>query len=89
MSSSTDVSEYQIQLGEVYRRHSALSVEELWLHCFELGAMFTALQLEGFLHGALRATTHEHNLLAVALNEHFSDIGVRNFVPYIESETDT
>jgi hypothetical protein len=78
----------QFQLGELYRLHCALSIEELWLRCFELGAMFTELQLEGFLCAALRATAHEHNLLALALNQYFGDIGVRKLVPYIESGLD-
>jgi hypothetical protein len=40
--------------------------------------------LEAFLHGALVPTPHEFNLIAVAMNEHFVDLGVDEFVPYIE-----
>lgn len=84
-----EVPDIQFQLGELYRLNYSLSIEELWLRCFELGAMFTELQLEGFLCGALPTTAHEHNLLALALNEHFSDVGVRELVPYIEIGLDT
>jgi hypothetical protein len=40
--------------------------------------------LDAFLHGALRPTPHEFNLIAVAVNEHFVNVGVDQFVPYIE-----
>jgi hypothetical protein len=40
--------------------------------------------LEAFLHGALRPTPHEFNLMAVAVNEHFADVGVAQFVLYVE-----
>ena len=76
--------ECQLDLAELCRQHTTLSLGELWLHCFALGSDNTPLQLEAFLHGALVPTPHEFNLIAVALNEHFVDLGVAEFVPYIE-----
>jgi hypothetical protein len=61
-----------------------LSVGDLWLRCFALGAMMTPPELEGLLRGTLRPTRHEYNLIAVALNEYLSDIGVSQLVPYVE-----
>jgi hypothetical protein len=78
------IPERQLDLTELCRQHTDLSLEDLWLRCFALGSTNTLLQLEAFLHGALRPTPHEFNLMAVAVNEHFADLGVDQFVPYIE-----
>ena len=58
--------------------------EDLWLRCLALGSTNSLIQLEAFLHGALRPTPHEFNLVAVAVNEHVVDLGGDQFVPYIE-----
>jgi hypothetical protein len=76
--------EFQVDLAELFHQHTTLSLDELWLHCFALGSDNTPLQLEAFLHGVLVPTPHEFNLIAVALNEHFVDLGLDEFVPYIE-----
>ena len=78
------IPERQLNLAEVFREQTALSIEELWLNCFARGSTNTPLQLDAFLHGALRPTPHEFNLMAVAVNEHFVDVGVDQFVSYIE-----
>ena len=64
------------------RREVGLSVADLWLRYFTLGGMSTALEVEGVLFGALRATDHERDLLAVALNERFAELGGDHPVPY-------
>jgi len=69
-----------------YRREACLSGEELWLRYFELGGMSTSLQLEAFLFGVLQPTTHDHNVIAHALNERFSELGGDHPVPYAEDE---
>jgi hypothetical protein len=76
--------EVQIQVVEQYRQYAVLSVEELWLRCFELGGMNTQLQLDAFLHGITRPTPHEHNLMALALNQYFMEFDLSQFAPYIE-----
>jgi len=78
------IPESQIQLIELFRRHACLSVEEFWLRCFELGSMSTPWELDAFLHESSRPTPHEYNLMAVALNEYFVEIGVSQSVTYIE-----
>lgn len=59
-----------------------LSLDDLWMRYFALGGMSTALELEAYLFGALVAAPHEHDLLAVALNERFSELGGDHPVPY-------
>jgi hypothetical protein len=63
-----------------------MSVDELWLRCFALGSMNTARELEAFLRGRARPTRHEHNVIAVALNEYFDEIGLTKFVPYVDDD---
>jgi hypothetical protein len=65
-------------------RDDVISLADLWLRCFALGSTNTPQELAGFLRGELRPTRHEYNLVAVALNEYFADIGASQSVPYIE-----
>ena len=69
---------------ELRAHDGVLSLGDLWLRCFARGAMMTPPELEGLLRGTLRPTRHEYNLIAVALNEYLSDIGVSQLVPYVE-----
>jgi len=78
------VPESQIQMLELYRQCDGLTIEDLWLRCFELGGMNTQLQLDAFLHGANRPTLHEHNLMAIAFNEYFMEFDPCRSVPYVE-----
>jgi hypothetical protein len=78
------IPERQLELAESCRQHTALSLRELWFRCVALGSTNTLLQLEAFLYGALRSTPHEFNLMAVAVNEHFAEVGVDQFVAYVE-----
>jgi hypothetical protein len=73
---------------DVYRRDADLSHPELWLRYFELGGMSTGLQLEAVLYGALRPSDHDHDLIAHALNERFTELGGDHPVPYAEDEPD-
>jgi hypothetical protein len=78
------IPERQLDLAELCRLQTELSLEDLWIRCLALGSTNTLLQLEAFLNGALRPTPHEFNLMAVAVNEHFADLGLDQFVPYVE-----
>jgi predicted DNA-binding ribbon-helix-helix protein len=73
---------------EKARRDVGLTVADLWYRYFTLGGMSTALEVEGVLYGALRATAHERDLLAVALNERFAELGGDHPVPYAGDEHD-
>jgi hypothetical protein len=64
-------------------RHDAhLSESELFLRYFALGGMSSSLQVEAFLLGALLPSPHDHDVLAHALNERFSELGGNHPVPY-------
>ncbi len=63
-----------------------LSHSELWFRYFALGGMSTALELEAFLYDALAPTEHDRNLIAVALNERYSELGGDHPVPYSDDE---
>ena len=63
-----------------------LSHGELWIRYFALGGMSTALELEAYLYEALTPTDHEHDLVASALNERFSELGGDHPIPYTDDE---
>jgi hypothetical protein len=67
---------------EQARLEVGLTHGELWFRYFELGGMSTALEVEAYLYGALLPTTHDRDLVAVALNERFSELGGDHPVPY-------
>jgi hypothetical protein len=69
-----------------YRLRAQLSHGDLWLRYFELGGMSSGLELEAFLFGALQPSVHDHDVIAHALNERFSELGGDHPVPYLEDE---
>ena len=71
---------------ELARREAGLSHGDLWFRYFELGGMRSALEVEAYLYGALVATTHDRDVIAVALNERFSELGGDHPVPYSDDE---
>jgi hypothetical protein len=76
--------EPQVQLVELYRRYAALSIEDFWIRCFRLGGMSTPLEIDAILHESRLATSREHNLMALALNEYFVEIGVSQSIAYVD-----
>jgi hypothetical protein len=73
---------------ESARRDLGLSYADLWYRYFALGGMATALEVEAYLFGALVPTSHERDILAVALNERFAELGRDHPVPYTEDGAD-
>jgi len=61
---------------------AGLTHGELFLRYFELGGMSSAIQLEAFLYEALRPSSHDHDVVAHALNERFVELGGNHPVPY-------
>ena len=80
------IRERQAQVLEVYSRDVALSPDEFWLRCFALGGSSTPLETDAYIHGALRPTRHEFNVIAIALNEYLNDIGVNLFIEHVEKD---
>jgi hypothetical protein len=69
-------------LLEVARRNVGLSRGELFLRYFELGGMSSPLELEAICCGALQPSAHDHNVVAHALNERFTELGRDHPVAY-------
>lgn len=60
---------------EKARRGLGMSVSELWWRYFAIGGMSTELEIEAILYQALIATDGDRDMLSVALNERFSELG--------------
>ena len=76
----------ELDVLERARREAGLSHGDLWFRYFELGGMRSALEVEAYLYKALVATTHDRDVIAVALNERFSELGGDHPVPYSDDE---
>jgi hypothetical protein len=75
--------EHAVDELDVYRQKAGLSQSELWLRYFELGGMSTGFDLEAFLFGMLLPSAHDHDVIAHALNERFSELGGDHPVAYV------
>jgi len=65
------------------RLELGLSQGDLWFHYFELGGMSSAIDVEAFLVGILQPSSHDHDLIAHALNELFTELGKNHPIPYL------
>ncbi|MCU1392137.1 MAG: hypothetical protein JWM34_565 [Ilumatobacteraceae bacterium] len=68
------------------RRELNLSVNDLWWRYFALGGMGTAVEIDAILYQALIPSTADSDLLAVALNERFSELGRDHPIPYSDDD---
>jgi len=68
------------------RINAGLTHGELFLRYFELGGMSSALQLEAYLYQALQPSSHDHDIVAHALNERFVELGGNHPVSYRADE---
>jgi len=78
-----------VDILEEARRELSMSIEELWLRYFALGGMSTALEVEAILFGALVAIAHDRDVLSVALNERYAELGADHPLPYSHDEGGT
>ena len=67
---------------DAYRQEARLSHAELWLRYLELGGISTGRDVEAILCGVLVPTDHDHDVIALALNERFEELGRDHPVPY-------
>lgn len=74
-------------LLETARRDLGLTHGELWFRYFALGGMRTSLEVEAYLYGALEPSTHDRNVIAVALNERFAELGRDHPLRYTEDDS--
>ena len=68
------------------RRQVGMSVGELWWRYFALGGSGTELEMEAMLYQALIPADTDRDLLAVALNERFSELGADHPIPYSDDQ---
>lgn len=66
------------------RLDAGLSEAELWRRYLALGGMSTAGEVESILRLESSPTDHDHNVLAHALNERFSELDRNHPVRYAE-----
>lgn len=78
-----------VDVLEVARRDVGFSLTELWCHYFALGGMYTALEIDAVLNGALVMGAVDRDRLAVALNERYAELGGDHPVPYVADEPDS
>lgn len=71
---------------ETARRHSGMSVHQLWLSQALLGGAASADEVGSFLSGEVTPSTHQYDVLAHALNESFADQGFDHPVPYADEQ---
>ncbi len=67
---------------DLARQDAGLSQHDLWVRYFALGGMTAALELEAVCYGAMTATAPDHDRIAHALNERFTELGRNHPVPY-------
>jgi hypothetical protein len=85
---SGTMAEHPANVLDLYRQVADLSQDELWMRYFELGGMSTELQVEAFLFGALQPSSHDHDVIAHAINERMVEMGGNHPVPYAEDGED-
>ncbi len=71
---------------EQARRDVGLSHSQLWLRYFALGGLINPTEIEAILYKALIARTHDRDLLAVAINERYSELGGDHPIPYSDDD---
>ena len=72
------------QTLDAARRAVGLSVDELWIRYFALGGNDEPIDVDGYLSGVRTLSTREHNVLTLALNEAFGDLGMDHPLGYQE-----
>ncbi|MEY2581690.1 MAG: hypothetical protein QOE09_1539 [Ilumatobacteraceae bacterium] len=78
MNSASTLERARVKVG--------LSHSELWFRYFALGGMSTALELEAYLYEALTPSWHDRDMVALALNERFQELGGDHPIPYSDDD---
>jgi hypothetical protein len=80
--------EQPIDVLDLFRQQAGLTHGELWLRYFELGGMSTGFELETCLYGLVTPLPRDHDVIAHALNERFSELGADHPVGYVSDVRD-
>ena len=67
------------------RDDAGLSGPDLWRRYVELGGMSTSDEVDSILRFEVVPTNHDHDVLAHALNERFTELGRNHPVLYAEA----
>ena len=65
-----------------------LDVSQLWLRYFAVGGGCSRQALKSYLAGTIDWSAHEHDVVALALNEYFLEHGLDHPVRYAEDIDD-
>lgn len=71
-----------IEVLEHARREAGLSIADLWMRYFALGGMGSMIEIEAILYGALVPIPYDRDILSVAINERFAELGGDHPIPY-------
>jgi hypothetical protein len=63
---------------------SGLSLNELWLSYLALGGSASPSRVAAYARGRLCPDSYQHNMIAQAINEHFTDRGENHPVSYLD-----
>ena len=61
---------------------SGLTLSQLWLRYLAVGGTASQTQVGQYASGQVRPDKHQHNMIAHAINEHFTDRGEDHPVSY-------
>ena len=61
---------------------SGLTLTELWLGYLAVGGTASPARVAAYARGLLRPDSHQHNMIAQAINEHFYELGEDHPVSY-------
>jgi hypothetical protein len=61
---------------------SGLPLTDLWLHYLALGGNASPARVQAYARGLLPADSYQHNLIAQAINDYFTDQGEDHPVSY-------
>jgi hypothetical protein len=65
------------------------TISDLWVAALGIGGGFSHLDIEHIASGRRQATPTEHDILAAAFNDHFTDRAQNHPVPYWRQLPDT
>ncbi len=71
-----------IEVLENARREAGLTIADLWMRYFALGGMGSMIEIEAILYGALVPIPYDRDILSVAINERFAELGGDHPIPY-------
>ncbi len=64
------------------RRHLGMSTRDVWIGYFAVGGNGSQADVRGWLSSAVGLPAREHDMLAQAVNDRFTEIGLNHPVRY-------